>query len=185
MKIQSVFLLFLMGLLYMSSTVHGWRSEHCGPDKLPFDPDKRGCCNELQPDGTYKWVRTDDPKNEPDPCSKVPSDGAYGARICYNGNMYTCYYPSNMPASWRNNSAIVDCINRHEKLHETQSGTYCPKCTGKARHTDAAFRSNECAAYQASVDCLRGLSWTIEIGDLIAEINLHMDSYELKCFEIN
>jgi hypothetical protein len=99
MNKQSIILLFLMGLLCTSPTVQGWRGEHCGPDRLPYDPNKRGCCYELQPDGTYKWVLTGDPENVTDPCSKVPSGGSQGQVICYNGNKYICIYPENFPSN--------------------------------------------------------------------------------------
>lgn len=184
MRKLSAILVSMMVLSCMPAYVKGGKSDHCGPDRIPFDPDKKGCCNELQPDGTWKYVLTDDPKNEPDPCSKVPSDGAYGARICYNGEFYTCFYLGNLPESWRSNTNIVDCIKKHEKLHETQDGQFCPECRGKGEHTDEKFRRNECDAFQESLDCLRGRPWTEEIGELIRQINKKMEASPLKCHEL-
>lgn len=179
---RSVVLVVLMGLSCMSTTVHGGKSDHCGPDREPFDPDKKGCCQ--KPDGT--WILTDNPKNEPDPCSKVPSGGAQGRIICYNGIKYICVYSNNFPSAWKPPNAsqktyndITNCIAQHENVHMGQD-IYCPDCTVPAKHRQPDRETEyECDALKDTFDCARKFAY--EPGGMEFYTQIKAKLNKMKC----
>jgi hypothetical protein len=165
MNKQLVLLLCVVGVLCGPVNVMG-ETKHCGPNKIPFDPDTEGCCHLPLPlpDGT--WKKTPYPQNEPDPCSIVPSGGAYAQVICYNGNKYICVYPDNFPSEWKppkasqeTYEAITNCITQHEEVHMGQD-IYCPECTAAAKHPPGQGYMNECIAHQDSRDCAFALPYS-------------------------
>lgn len=166
MNKQLVLLLCVVGVLCGPVNVMG-ETKHCGPNKIPFDPDTEGCCHLPLPlpDGT--WKKTPYPQNEPDPCSKVSSGRAQGAVICYNGNMIKCTYPANYPNTWKEPyaskataDAIQACLDQHEQYHLDNHIMICKKCTGPAEHpSKQKEKEQECEAFEDSLRCARKVAW--------------------------
>ena len=162
MKIR---IIFVIGLLCLPGTIFGGRTAHCGPDRVPFDPDKQGCCKKA--DGTYEI--TDNPQNvnvcaldamQEDACKQ--SFGyytgciAYGATICYNGKKYSCL----CSCKGIQNTALAMCILAHEEKHVHDDNWACSDCDAKMPDPVDKAKSDRdhCTMYREDIACAKGIS---------------------------
>ena len=151
MNINIIRIICVLGVLWWPVSIIG-ATKHCGINKLPYDPNVKGCCLDSRGVGRL----TNDPENAD--LEKYAEENQYcgnmiarGVTFCYNGKLVSVVCDDNWP------QALLDCIAFHEEQHRTDPNAKCHSCesTNLIYSTKEDADNGDCNAYKkAKEECI-------------------------------